>query len=93
VDALASGSAVPRVFSVQQFPIQALDNFAKHLVPMVQEDLETMSGALVALLEKIGPAILVTHSQSGLFGWLAGARCPNVKGIVSYEPGFRVSGR
>ena len=32
--------------------------------------------------------MLVTHSQSGLFGWLAGARSPNVKGIVSYEPGF-----
>ena len=25
--------------------------------------------ALVALLDKIGPAILLTHSQSGAFGW------------------------
>ena len=49
---------------------------------------EIISGALVALLDKIGPAILVTHSQSGLFGWLAGSRSPNVKGIISYEPGF-----
>lgn len=40
------------------------------------------------LLDKTGPAILVTHSQSGLLGWLAGARSPHVKGIVSYEPGF-----
>jgi hypothetical protein len=31
---------------------------------------------------------LVTHSQSGLFGWLAGSRSPNAKGIISYEPGF-----
>jgi hypothetical protein len=43
---------------------------------------------LIALLDKIGPAILVTHSQSGLFGWLAGGRSPHVKAIVSYEPGF-----
>jgi pimeloyl-ACP methyl ester carboxylesterase len=60
----------------------------QHLVPTVSDDPEIISGALVALLEKIGPAILVTHSQSGLFGWLAGARSPNVKGIVAYEPGF-----
>ena len=25
--------------------------------------------AIIALLEKIGPAILLTHSQSGVFGW------------------------
>ena len=40
------------------------------------------------MLDKIGPAIVVTHSQSGLFGWLAGARSANAKAIVAYEPGF-----
>lgn len=40
-----------------------------------------------ALLDKIGPAILVTHSQSGSFGWLiADARPALVKGIVAIEP-------
>lgn len=40
-----------------------------------------------ALLDKIGPAILVTHSQSGSFGWLiADARPKAVKGIVALEP-------
>jgi pimeloyl-ACP methyl ester carboxylesterase len=40
-----------------------------------------------ALLDKIGPAILVTHSQSGSFGWLiADARPKAVKGIVAMEP-------
>lgn len=39
------------------------------------------------LLEKIGPAILLTHSQSGPFGWLLADRCPSlVKGIVALEP-------
>src|SRR6185436_9614124 len=73
---------------VQQFPMKGLDQFMQHLVPTVSDDPEIISGALVALLERIGPAIVVTHSQSGLFGWLAGARSPNVKGIVSYVPGF-----
>ena len=41
----------------------------------------------VALLEKIGPAILLTHSQSGPFGWaLADARPSLVKGILAIEP-------
>jgi|SRR5688572_5745077 pimeloyl-ACP methyl ester carboxylesterase len=82
------GPKYPEVFPVQQFPMQALDQFIQHLVPTVSDNAEIISGALIALLDKIGPAILVTHSQSGLFGWIAGARSPNVKGIVSYEPGF-----
>ncbi|HLJ22947.1 MAG TPA: alpha/beta hydrolase [Candidatus Acidoferrales bacterium] len=42
---------------------------------------------LVALLEKIGPAILLTHSQSGPFGWLvADARPDLVKAILAVEP-------
>ncbi len=82
------GPQYPDVFPVQQFPMKGLDQFMQHLVPTVSDDPEIISGALVALLDRIGPAILVTHSQSGLFGWLAGARSPNVKGIVAYEPGF-----
>ena len=82
------GPKYPDVFPVQQFPMKAVDQFMQHLVPTVSDNAEIISGALVKLLDQIGPAILVTHSQSGLFGWLAGARSPHVKGIVSYEPGF-----
>jgi pimeloyl-ACP methyl ester carboxylesterase len=40
-----------------------------------------------ALLDKTGPAILLTHSQSGTFGWLlADSRPAAVKGIVAVEP-------
>ena len=43
--------------------------------------------AFSALLDKIGPSILVTHSQSGAFGWIiADARPKLVKGIVALEP-------
>src|SRR5436190_10214714 len=44
--------------------------------------------ALVALLGKIGPAILMTHSQSGPIGWpVADARPDLVKTLISVEPG------
>ena len=44
--------------------------------------------AAAALLDRIGPAIILTHSQSGPFGWLiADARPKLVKAIVAVEPG------
>lgn len=43
--------------------------------------------AIKALLNKIGPAFLVTHSQSGPLGWHAADACPGlVCGIVALEP-------
>ena len=52
----------------------------------LREQMARRAGA--ALLDKIGPAILVTHSQSGHFGWqMADARPSLVKAIVAVEPG------
>jgi pimeloyl-ACP methyl ester carboxylesterase len=43
--------------------------------------------AILALLEKVGPSVLLTHSQSGAFGWpVADARPDLVKAILSVEP-------
>jgi pimeloyl-ACP methyl ester carboxylesterase len=43
--------------------------------------------ALVALIDRIGPAILMTHSQAGAFGWpVADARPDKVKAILAVEP-------
>jgi len=59
--------------------LQAIANFPK------QQELNRDAGA--ALLDKIGPAILLTHSQSGAFGWpIADARPNLVKAIVAVEP-------
>lgn len=51
-------------------------------------DTETLNQrAGVALLEEIGPAILLVHSQSGPFGWLIADAAPGlVKAILSIEP-------
>ena len=43
--------------------------------------------ALIALVDKIGPSILMTHSQGGAFGWpVADARPDKVKAILAIEP-------
>jgi len=43
--------------------------------------------ALIALLDKIGPAILLAHSQAGAYGWpVADARPDLVKAILAIEP-------
>jgi len=81
------GPAYPEVYETQAFPMQAVDAFYQHLRPLVSDDPALIAASIEALLEQIGPAILVTHSNSGLWGWLAGARSDKVRAIVSYEPG------
>ncbi len=48
---------------------------------------ESTRDDLVALLERIGPAVVLTHSRSGPFGWLvADARPDLVRAILAVEP-------
>ena len=43
--------------------------------------------ALVKLLDKVGPSIVMVHSQSGVYPWTAAQQRPNlVKSIVALEP-------
>lgn len=43
--------------------------------------------ALIALIDKIGPSILMVHSQAGAFGWpVADARPDSVKALLAIEP-------
>lgn len=66
------------------------DAFYATQVEGLESTVETQTliqAAGAALLDKIGPAILVTHSQSGPFGWLlADARPKAVKAVVAIEP-------
>jgi pimeloyl-ACP methyl ester carboxylesterase len=81
------GPKYPDVFPVQQFDVNSIDEFAKHLVPDVR-DPDVVIKAIAELVDKVGPSILVTHSESGSYGWKVAALSENVRGIVSYEPGF-----
>lgn len=66
------------------------DAFYATQVESLKSDVETQELARkagAALLDRIGPAVLVTHSQSGLLGWvIADARPDLVKGIIAIEP-------
>jgi pimeloyl-ACP methyl ester carboxylesterase len=45
------------------------------------------TSAMIALLDRIGPAIVETHSQSGTTGWrIADARPKLVKALIQVEP-------
>jgi pimeloyl-ACP methyl ester carboxylesterase len=66
------------------------DAFYATQVESLTDEVETQTlvqAAGAALLDRIGPAILLTHSQAGTFGWLlADARPQLVKGILAIEP-------
>jgi pimeloyl-ACP methyl ester carboxylesterase len=66
------------------------DQFYASQVPsMVSFPLQQQlsSDALIALVDKIGPAIVLTHSQSGATGWpVADARPEKVKAVIAIEP-------
>ncbi len=50
-------------FANQRFPVEVLDNFSSYLVPRWTETGELATKALTALLDKIGPAVLLCHSS------------------------------
>jgi pimeloyl-ACP methyl ester carboxylesterase len=53
---------------------------------------EMMRAVGSELLARIGPAIVLTHSQSGVFGWIiADANPKKVKAIIAVEPGLAVA--
>lgn len=68
----------------------SFDAFYAGIVQTLVDNKQTellVQKAASALLDKIGPAILLVHSQAGLFGWsIADARPNLVKGIVAVEP-------
>jgi pimeloyl-ACP methyl ester carboxylesterase len=76
----------------ERFPLKALDQYTAQLVPNTETTLakggtNTING-LAALLDKIGPAVIVVHSQSGAYGLGAVvARSDLVRGLISVEGG------
>jgi hypothetical protein len=68
---------------------EALNQFFRQMVPNTGPyDMQVNTDAVSALFNKIGPGILVTHSQSGGLGWRTALKNKNVRAIVSFEPGF-----
>lgn len=73
---------------VQGDPV--FDQFFASQEPSINDNVlmdESNRDALVALLQRIGPSVLLTHSRSGPFGWLtADARPDLVRAILAIEP-------
>lgn len=67
---------------------EVLDQFFRQITPDTGPfDLTVVSDAMAALFDKVGPAVLVSHSQGGGVGWFTAMKSPQVRAIVSYEPG------
>jgi pimeloyl-ACP methyl ester carboxylesterase len=70
-----------------QFPVEAYDNFARQFAPRWTVTDDATIAAYTALLDKVGPAVLLFHSQAGGFGFpIAQTRPDTVKAIVAVEP-------
>ena len=66
----------------------AQEQFFRAMVPDTGPlETEVIVAAASAAIDAIGPLVLVTHSHAGGFGWLTQLRNPNVKAVVSIEPG------
>lgn len=72
-----------------QFPADHASylQFTKQNVPRWTATDDAIIEAYIALLEKVGPSVVMIHSQAGLFGWkVAQARPELVRALVLLEP-------
>ena len=80
----------PNYYENSQFPQseESLDQFFRQMTPDISShDMETDLAAVDALFDRIGKGVIVTHSAGGFLGWMAAVSNPNIKAVVSYEPG------
>lgn len=74
-------------FGDSQFPVASFDQMAKQFVPRWNVNYAATLRAYMAELQRVGPSVLMLHSQSGVFGLQAALARPDlVKGIVAVEP-------
>ena len=86
------GDAAPDYYPGVQFPVDdpdAMDEFYRIQYPEFNspENEQVETDALAVLLDEIGSSVLLTHSSTGIRGWVTAMKSDNVAGIVSYEPG------
>lgn len=70
-----------------QFPVEAYENFVRQNVPRFTTTDDLTLAAYIALLERVGPSVVVAHSQAGLFANRAAQARPDlVRALVLVEP-------
>ncbi len=86
------GPEYGKPFPNLQFPLEALDQYLQQLIVNSETALERGAAhtvdALAVLLDKIGPAVVMVHSQSGVYGVDVVRKRPQaVRALVSVEGG------
>jgi len=84
------GAKYPTPYPGQQFPVEAQDQYFAQLVPNTETLLvgggSNTVKALAALVDKIGPAVVMVHSQSGGYGLeLIRQRADKVRAFIDIE--------
>jgi pimeloyl-ACP methyl ester carboxylesterase len=84
------GPAYGQTYPNLQFPTEALDEFWKQMVPDEAGYLPSPNPtvpALSLLARKLGGAVLISHSQSGIYPFQTAVFSPaDVAGIIAIEP-------
>jgi hypothetical protein len=70
-----------------QFPNEGYENFVKQNVPRWTTTDDAIIAAYIAEIDRVGPCIILFHSQAGTFGFkVAQARPDKVKALIAVEP-------
>jgi pimeloyl-ACP methyl ester carboxylesterase len=70
-----------------QFPNEGYENFVKQGVPRWTTNDDATIAAYIAEIDRVGPCIILFHSQAGSFGFkVAQARPDKVKALIAVEP-------
>lgn len=78
--------AAGRPFEGQRFPLGAMENFQRQFVPRWTSTSEAQMRGIGAALQRIGPCVLICHSQGGYLGSHAAIENPEcIRGVVCCE--------
>ncbi len=78
--------AAGKPFEGQRFPLEAMENFQRQFVPRWTSTSEAQIRGVGAALQRIGPCVLVCHSQGGYLGSHAAIENPEcIRGVVCCE--------
>ncbi len=76
-----------KVLPGNQFPVEGYDNFVKQNVPRWTTTDDATIAAYIAEIDRVGPSVILFHSQAGSFGFkVAQARPDKVKALIAIEP-------
>lgn len=79
--------AVREAYPGTLFPVASFDRFAKQIVPRWGCNDAATRAAYDSLVHKVGPCVVMTHSQGGAFGFNAALHAPDtVRAVVAIEP-------